>query len=169
MLLALVALVIAGSASAANRFPPPPPPQPTPVLFGANEWGAVSPKFHAGHDGNRVFYASSLKQARRWAAFTSIQYTPSTYDFKRYGVLAIFYKGDWAGFTPELQTVAESAGGDLYAKIALQYFCHFPMICPPPAHGPNPQPWGMYVLAVIDKQSLVRTPQSVWVTTSLGF
>ena len=139
-----------------------------PVSFRETEWGAVSPNFHPRRDGNRVFYAGSLKQARKGAfRFTSIglPYNPVDIDFRKYGVLGVFYKGHSAGFDPEAQSVEESAAGNLSAKITLE--CYNATYCAAPPRHPA-QPWGIYVLLVIDKRSLVAPIKTLSVTTAFG-
>ena len=68
------------------------------MTFWAREFGAVGPGFHPRKDRNRVFYAASLKQGHGWVSFTSIPHNPADYNFKKYSILAIFYKGHSAGF-----------------------------------------------------------------------
>jgi hypothetical protein len=158
LLLSTVTLLLAGGASAGPR-----PTVISQVQFTELEQGAVRPDFHARRDGNRVFYAGSLRQARRWVRFTRIPFNPV--DFKTYGLLAIFYEGDWAAYsTPEPQWIEESAAGDLSAKITLH--------CAPCGHPvPRlfPQPWGFYIVLLIDKGSLAAPPKTLTVTTALGF
>jgi hypothetical protein len=64
LLLAMAAL-LAGEGSAA--LPPPNADPHQPVSFWEKEWGDMSSNFHPRRDGNRVFYAGSLKQARKGA------------------------------------------------------------------------------------------------------
>lgn len=68
-----------------------------PVIFLSPELASVDPNFRPHPDRNRVYYAGSLKQARGWAKYTSIPYNlcPNNceYDFRKYGVFVIFYKG----------------------------------------------------------------------------
>jgi hypothetical protein len=138
------------------------------VSFWEKGWGVLSPNFHPRRDGNRVFYAGSLKQARKGAfRFTSIgvPYKPVDIDFKKYGVLGVFYKGHSAGFDPEAQSVEESAAGNLSAKITLE--CYNATYCAAPPRVPA-QPWGIYVLLVIDKRSLVAPIKTLSVTTAFG-
>jgi hypothetical protein len=171
LLLPIAGLLLAGGAAA---LPPPPPPFPPlpcrqePVSFCEKGWGVVGPNFHPRRDGNRVFYAGSLKQARKGAfRFTSIglPYNPVDFSFKKYGVLAVFYKGHSAGFDPEAQSVEESAAGDLSATIRLE--CYNAMFCATPPYDPS-HPWGIYVLLLIDKGSLLAPPKTLHVTTAFG-
>ena len=77
----MAALLTAGGSAA---LPPPNADPHQPVSFRETEWGAVSPNFHPRRDGSRVFYAGSLKQARKGAfRFTSIglPYNPVNIDF----------------------------------------------------------------------------------------
>jgi hypothetical protein len=164
VLLLAIATLLSAEGSAA--LPPPNPQQP--VSFRETEWGALPPNFHSRRDGNRVFYARSLKQARKGAfRFTSIglPYNPVDIDFKKYGVLGVFYKGHSAGFDPEAQSVEESAAGNLSAKITLE--CYNATYCAAPPRVPA-QPWGIYVLLVIDKRSLVAPVKTLSVTTAFG-
>jgi hypothetical protein len=159
LLLSTATLLLAGAASAG-----PPPTVVSQVRFTELEQGAVRPDFHARRYGNRVFYAGSLKQARRWVRFTRIPFNPV--DFKTYGLLAIFYEWEWwaAYATPEPQWVEESRAGDLSAKITLQCApCGYPA---PPLF---PQPWGIYIVLLIDKGSLAAPPKTLSVTTAFGF
>ena len=165
LLLAMAALLTAGGSAA---LPPPNADPHQPVSFWETEWGAVSPNFHPRRDGNRVFYAGSLKQARKGAfRFTSIglPYNSVDIDFKKYGVLGVFYKGHSAGFDPEAQSVEESAAGNLLAEITLE--CYNATYCAAPPRHPA-QPWGIYVLLVIDKRSLVAPIRTLSVTTAFG-
>jgi hypothetical protein len=175
LLLAIAALLLAGGAAALPPPPPPPPPplppwpncHQEPVSFCEKEWGAVPSNFHPRRDGNRVFYAATLKQARKGAfRFTSygLPYNPVDVDFKKSGLLAVFYKGHSAGFDPEAQSVEESAAGDLSATIALE--CYNATFCATPPYDPSA--WGIYVVLVIDKGSLVGPVKTLHVTTTFG-
>jgi hypothetical protein len=169
LLLAMAALLSAEGSAALPPPSPPPPPLPCrqePVSFCEQAWGVVGPNFHPRRDGNRVFYAGSLKQARRlgWARLLGIPYY-NPIDFKKYGVLAVFYKGHSAGFDPQAQSVEESAAGDLSATIRLE--CYNAMFCATPPYDPS-HPWGIYVLLLIDKGSLVAPVKTLSVTTALG-
>jgi hypothetical protein len=174
LLLPIAALLLAGGAAALPSPPPPSPPLPPlpcrqePVAFCEKEWGQLPSNFHPRRHGNRVFYATSLKQARQGAfRFTALglPYNPVDVSFKRYGVLGIFYKGHSAGFDPEAQSVEESATGQLSAKITLE--CYNATSCATPPNDPA-QPWGLYVLLVIDKRSLVAPVKTLSVTTAFG-
>ena len=132
-----------------------------PVTFWAKEGGEVDSSFHPRKDRNRVFYAASLKQDRGWMGFTSIPYNPGDYNFKKYSLLAVFYKGH-TGFSANVQSVQESAAGDLSATIAVD--CYNPSLCAAPPSEPSPS-WGIYVVIQIDKRSLVRPPKTLYVTT----
>jgi hypothetical protein len=137
-----------------------------PVTFFAKEWGDVASTFHPRKDRNRVFYAASLKQAKNWAWFTSIPYNPaSDYDFSKYSVLAVFYKGHSAGFEPIVESVQESAAGDLSAKITMG--CYNAAFCATPPPDPA-HPWGLYIVIKIDKRSLVTRPKTLHVTTAFA-
>src|SRR4051794_23711570 len=76
---------LAGIPGAALGIPPPPPP-----AYDEVGEGSVSPKFHPRRDGNRVFYAGSLKEARPWLPFTGVRLDGSF--FTGSGLLAIFYR-----------------------------------------------------------------------------
>ncbi|HEX6680870.1 MAG TPA: hypothetical protein VF063_09515 [Gaiellaceae bacterium] len=140
------------------------------VVFLSPELAAVSAKFHPRPDRNRVFYAGSLRQARGWAKFTSIPYNlcPDNceFDFRKYGVLVIFYKGQAArydgGFDPRIDYIEESAAGELSAKVTAA--CYAPS-CKEAQPDPSDQ-WGMYILVRIVKKSLLVPPKMVRVTTA---
>jgi hypothetical protein len=104
------------------------------------------------------------KGAFRFTAL-GLPYNPVDIDFKKYGVLGVFYKGHSAGFDPEAQSVEESAAGSLSAKITLE--CYNAAYCATPPYDPA-HPWGLYVLLVIDKRSLVASIKTLSVTTALG-
>jgi hypothetical protein len=165
LLLAISALLLTGGAAALSR-PTADPHQP--VSFWEREGGVVSSNFHPRRDGNRVFYAGSLKQARKGAfRFTALglPYNPVDFSFKKYGVLAVFYKGHSSGFEAEAQSVEESAAGNLSATITLE--CYNPTYCATPPYDPS-HPWGIYVLLLIDKRSLVAPVKTLSVTTAFG-
>lgn len=130
-----------------------------PVTFLAKEGGEVDSSFHPRRDRNRVFYAASLKYG--WMGFTSIPYNPGDYNFKKYSVLAVFYKGH-TGYSATVQSVQESAAGDLSATVAVD--CYNPSLCAAPPSEPAAS-WGIYVVIQIDKRSLVRPPKALYVTT----
>lgn len=138
-----------------------------PVVFWPPGIAVLDSNFHPHPDRNRVFYVGSRKQTRVWwAKYTSIAYDPA-YNFKKYGVLAIFYKGQAAGFEagfePKIESIEESAAGDLSAKITVA--CYNETSCggaqPDPSH-----PWGILILVRIVKQSLLVPPKTVHVTTA---
>jgi len=161
----MAALLSAAGAAALSR-PTADPHQP--VSFWEREWGVVSSNFHPRRDGNRVFYAGSLKQARKGAfRFTALglPYNPVDFSFKKYGVLGVFYKGHSAGFIAEAQSVEESAAGNLSATITLG--CYNATYCATPPYDPS-HPWGIYVLLLIDKRSLVAPVKTLSVTTAFG-
>ena len=87
-----------------------------PVVFLPPEIASLDSTFHSRRDANRVYYAATLKQTRGWARFTSIPYNlcpyNCEYDFRKYGVLVIFYKGQaagfGAGFEPKIEYIEES-------------------------------------------------------------
>jgi hypothetical protein len=90
LLLAILALLLTGGAAA---LPPPNADPHQPVSFWEREGGVVSSNFHPRRDGNRVFYAGSLKQARKGAfRFTALglPYNPVEFSFKKYGVQGVF-------------------------------------------------------------------------------
>ena len=150
LLLAMATLL---SVEGAAALTPPNADPHQPVSFWEKGSGTLPPNFQSRRDGNRVFYARSLKQARKGAfRFTSIglPYNPVDIDFKKYGVLGVFYKGHSAGFDPEAQSVEESAAGNLSATITLE--CYNATYCATPPRVPA-EPWGIYVLLVIDKRS----------------
>ena len=93
--------------------------------------------------------------------FTSIPYNPGDYNFKKYSLLAAFFKGH-RGFSANVQSVQESAAGNLSATIALD--CYNPSLCAAPPSEPSPSS-GIYVVIQIDKRSLVRPPKTLYVTT----
>jgi len=166
MLLLAIATLLSAEGSAA--LPPPNVDPQQPVSFRETEWGALPPNFHPRRDGNRVFYAGSLKQARKGAfRFTAlgVPYNPVDFSFKKYGVLGVFYKGHSAGFILEAQSVEESAAGNLSATITLE--CYNATYCATPPHDPS-HPWGIYVLVLIDKRSLIAPVKTLSVTTAFG-
>jgi hypothetical protein len=132
-----------------------------PVTFWAKEGGVVDSGFHPRKDRNRVFYAASLKQDRGWMSFTSIPNNPDDYNFKKYALFAVFYKGH-QGYSATVQSVQESPAGALSARVTVD--CYNPSLCaaPPPELADF---WGIYVVIQIDKRSLVRPPKTLYVTT----
>jgi hypothetical protein len=144
---------------------------PKPVVFLSPEIAPLAHNYHPGPDRNRVYYAGSLKQARGWAKFTSIPLNlcpyNCEYDFRKYGVFVIFYKGQAAGFEagfdPKIEFIEESAAGELSAKVDVP--CYGATSCA--GHQPDPShPWGMYILVRIVKRSLLVPPKTVHVPTS---
>jgi hypothetical protein len=139
-----------------------------PVVFWPPGIGVLESSFHPHRDRNHVFYVGSLKQARAvgLTKVTPIAYDPY-YNFKKYGVLAIFYKGQAAGFEagfePKIEFIEESAAGDLSAKVDIA--CYDAPSCgdaqPDPSH-----PWGILIDVLIVKQSLLVPPKTVHVTTA---
>ena len=131
------------------------------LVFHHVEAGAVEAndsRFQPRKDGNRVFYAATFRQARGWAGVTSIP-SDESYDFKKYAVLAVFYKGCTL-YGLDLNPVAsvqESVMGDLSATITLNPAAR--------AAPPDPELWGMYILTIIDKRSLDQRPKTLHVTT----
>ena len=142
-----------------------------PVAFLSPEIASLASTFHPRRDANRVYYGATLKQTRAWARFTSIPYNlcpyNCEYDFRKYGVLVIFYKGQaagfGAGFEPKIEYIEESPAGDLSAKVDIA--CYGASSCgnakPDPSH-----PWGIYILVRIVKRSLLVPPKTVHVITA---
>src|SRR5919201_494367 len=118
----LVALVSEGAAAMPLEADPY-----KPVAFWYPGIGMLASSFHPHRDWNHVFYVGSLKQARAvgLTKILPITYDPS-YNFKKYGELTIFYKGQaagfGAGFDPKIEYIEESSAGDLSAKIDI--FCY---------------------------------------------
>jgi len=158
LLLLVTAGLLAASAAAAG---PLSRKTDKPVTFLEKEGGSVNPDFHPRKDRNRVFYAASLKQDRGWMWNTSIPNNPGDYDFKRYSVFAVFYKGH-EGYTATVRSVQESPAGKLSATVAVD--CYNPSLCAAPPEPANS--WGIYVVIQIDKRSLVRPPKTLYVTTA---
>jgi hypothetical protein len=164
--LLLPAVVVALVAAAAGAKPLAAGPG-KPVVFFPPGIGVLDSGFHPDKDANRVFYIGSRKQTRVWwAKYTSITYDPE-YNFKKYGVLAIFYKGQAAGFEagfdPKIEYIEESAAGELSAKITLT--CYGATSCG--GHRADPShPWGIMILVLIVKRSLLVPPKTVQVTTA---
>jgi hypothetical protein len=157
LLLLMTAGLLAASAAAAE---PLGTKSEKPVTFWEKEGGEVDSGFHPRKDRNRVLYAASLKQDRGWMWVTSIPYNPGDYNFKKYSLLAVFYKGH-EGFSATVQSVQESPAGDLSATVTLD--CYNPSLCASP---PPDSFWGIYVVIQIDKRSLVRPPKTLYVTTA---
>ena len=143
-----------------------------PVVFLSPELASVDPNFRPHPDRNRVYYAGSLKQARGWAKYTSIPYNlcpyNCDYDFRKYGVFVIFYRGQAAriegGFDPSIDYIEESSAGELSAKVIAS--CYAPS-CKEAQADPSHHQWGMYILVRIVKKSLLVPPKTVRVTTAL--
>ena len=158
LLLLTTAGLLAASAAAAAPFGTK---ADKPVPFREWEGGVVDSGFHPRRDRNRVFYAASREQDRGWMSFTSIPNNPDDYDFKKYSVFAVFYKGH-QGYSATIQSAQESPAGKLSATVAVD--CYNPSFCaaPPPVLAAD---WGIYVLIKIDKRSLLRPPKTLYVTT----
>jgi hypothetical protein len=159
LLLLITAGVLAANAAAAE---PLGTRSDKPVTFLNREGGSVESSFHPRKDRNRVFYAASLKQDRGWMGFTSIPNNPGDYNFKKYSVFAVFYKGH-QGYSATVQSVQESPAGALSATVAVD--CYNASLCA----APTPELadfWGIYVVIQIDKRSLVRPPKALYVTTA---
>ena len=159
----LVTLVSEGAAAMPLEADPN-----KPVAFWSPGIGTLASSFHPHRDRNHVFYVGSLKQAR---AVGLTKVLPIAYDryynFKKYGVLVIFYKGQaagfGAGFEPKIEYIQESSAGDLSAKIDI--FCYDEPSCG--GHQPDPtHPWGILIDVLIVKQSLLVPPRTVHVTTA---
>jgi hypothetical protein len=93
-------------------------PRPYPGYSVVSE-GFVSAKFRSRRDGNRVFYAGSAKETRAWLPFTTPRYREP--DWKRYGLLAIFYRHTPGGY-PGIDFVG-ARGSTLFVDVALFPFC----------------------------------------------
>jgi hypothetical protein len=132
-----------------------------PVTFLEREGGLVNSDFHSRKDRNRVFYAASRKQDRGWMWVTSIPNNPGDYDFKKYSLFAVFYKGH-QGYSATVRSVQESPAGRLSATVAVD--CYNPALCAAPPELANF--WGIYVVIQIDKRSLIRPPKTLHVTTA---
>jgi len=158
LLLLVTAGLLAASAAAAG---PLSRKTDKPVTFLEKEGGEVDPGFRPRKDRNRVFYAASREQDRGWMSFTRIPNNPGDYDFKRYSVFAVFYKGH-EGYTATVRSVQESPAGKLSATVAVD--CYNPSLCAAPPEPANS--WGIYVVIQIDKRSLVRPPKTLYVTTA---
>ena len=159
----LVTLVSEGAAAMPLKADPN-----KPVACWSPGIGTLASSFHPHRDRNHVFYVGSRKQARAvgLTKILPIAYDPS-YNFKKYGVLAIFYKGQaagfGAGFEPKIEYIQESSAGDLSAKIDI--FCYDEPSCG--GHQPDPtHPWGILIDVLIVKQSLLVPPRTVHVTTA---
>jgi hypothetical protein len=138
-----------------------------PVAFWPPGIGTLDSSFHPHRDRNHVFYVGSRKQARAvgLTKILPIAYDPY-YNFKKYGLLVIFYKGQaagfGAGFEPKIEFIEESAAGDLSAKVDIA--CYNATSCG--GHQPDPShPWGILIEVLIVKQSLLAPPKTVHVTT----
>ena len=169
--LLLVAVVVALAAGAVGAAPID-AESDKPVVFSSPELAAVDPNFHPHPNKNRVYYAGSLKQALGWAKYTSIRNNLCPYncefDFRKYGVFVIFYKGQVdrieGGFDPSIDYIEESAARELSAKVIAA--CYAPS-CKEAQADPSDHQWGMYILVRIVKKSLLVPPKTVRVTTAL--
>ena len=64
---------------------------------------------------------------------TSIPNNPGDYDFKKYSVFAVFYKGH-QGYSATVGSVQESPAGKLSATVAVD--CYNPSLCAAPLRLP---------------------------------
>jgi hypothetical protein len=160
-----------GGGPSATTIPPP-------VYRGYSvvSEGLVSAKFRSRRDGNRVFYAGSAEQARPWLPFVTPRFREP--DFKRYGLLAIFYRHTPGG-NPGIDFLGVR-GSTLSVDVVLFPFCGgraapcpFSMwmvdgsaieMCG--QDGTCANPWGEYLLVEVDKAmlSLSSHPKRVIVT-----
>jgi hypothetical protein len=172
----IAATVIVVGASGIARASAPPFPQ-APAAFTQLAAGYVSAGFHPRHDGNRVFYAGSLAQAEPWLRFTG--QASQRFDFNRYGLLGIFFR-TVPRWMPVVDAVRSDLRGNLFAQIEIAP----PPPCPetpipctttfwPPSTAvsclrstrcPPRQPWGAFVLALVDKTTLLSSPARLFVT-----
>ena len=111
--------------------------------------GAVSPRFHARRDGNRVFYASSLAETKAWLPYAD---EIGPVNFKRYGLLAIFLHNHLK--SDVTVTGLRESGNALYIRLG-------PDACPVLWDPPE---WGVAVYAIIDKTTLPARPSHLYVT-----
>jgi hypothetical protein len=164
----LVPAVLVGLVGAGAGAMPVRADAEKPVVFWPPGIGVLDSSFHPHRDRNHVLYVGSLKQAR---AVGLTKVLPIAYDryynFKKYGVLVIFYKGQAAGFEagfdPKIEFIEESAAGDLSAKVDL--VCYNATSCG--GHEPDPShPWGILIEVLIVKQSLLVPPKTLHVTTA---
>jgi hypothetical protein len=160
------AVVVALVADAAGAKPLAADPS-KPVVFWPPAIGSLDSGFRPDKDKNRVFYVGSRKQTHVWwTKYTNIAYDPE-YNFKKYGVLAIFYKGQAAGFRagfdPKIDYIEESAAGELSAKVTIT--CYNATSCRGAQADPS-HPWGIMILVLIVKRSLLVPPKTVQVTTA---
>jgi hypothetical protein len=150
-----------GSAGGPSATTIPPPVYPG---YSVVSEGFVSAKFRSRRGGNRVFYASSPEQARPWLPFITPRFRET--DFKRYGLLAIFYRHTPGGY-PGIDFVGVR-GSTLFVDVVLFPFCGG-RVAPCPfsmwmidgsaitirAHdGTFSNPWGEYLLVEVDKAML---------------
>jgi len=174
VLVAVMAVIVASAPWGAHADPGPPPPYSPgyilatqPVSFRPAGGGFVSAKFHARKEGNRVFYAGSLKDTRRWLPFTGLSF--AHLDFSRSGLLAIFSQPAVGGLGPlEVTTIEASTGSPstLFIHAQFQWPCGVPYApCPMPPI-PRPEPWGRFTIVVIDKTTLIAPPERLYVTES---
>jgi hypothetical protein len=151
------------------------------VAFTLSAEGFVSPKFHPRRQGNRVLYASSLKQAHRWLRFTRYYWTTSNFsrlNYRRHALLAILFK-ESPGMRPGVASITER---DRTLRVRLNLY----PLCPPfPYAGSCPaslwsggesstcwpdgtcgEAWGLFVILRLDKQTLTAPPKRINVTES---
>ncbi len=159
-------------------------------MFHELSTGLVSPKFHARRDGNRVFYATSTKEMRRWLPATGAQ-VPASF-FKRYALLAIFYRTS-PGARPDVTSIGVSppvgntgppgTRSTLVVGVTLYPLC--PALpggtiiatCPfsiwsggeisTCMHGTCSPAWGVYLLEAVDKSLVPTQLDRVVVTESV--
>jgi hypothetical protein len=149
-----------GSAGGPSATTIPSPPYPGYTIVSE---GFVSPKFRSRRDGNRVFYAGSARQARPWLPFITPSFREP--DFKRYGLLAIFYRHTPGG-SPGIDWVGVR-DSTLFVDIVLFPFCWGAAHCPfsmwmvdgssmtiRANDGTLTNPWGEYLLVEVDKAVL---------------
>jgi hypothetical protein len=174
----IAAAVIALVVPAAAQPVPPPPLQ----LFHVLREGLVPSNFHARRDGNRVFYATSAKEARRWLPFTGA-HLPASF-FKQYALLAIFYRPS-PGAIPTVSSVrvspppANNGAPGTHRSSTLVAGVTLSPVCPGAAaggavpscrasiwgsgtfttcsHGSCSPVWGVYLLEAIDKSPVGPT------------
>lgn len=161
----LVVLAVGAAPSAPIAVPPPPPP-----IFHHLTEGFVSSKFHPRRNGNRVFYAGSLKASRPWLPFavTSVHF-PASY-FKQEGLLAIFYRELPRG-RPIVDGVEYSASDRTAIDVHVTISPVCGDICLPSIWDPSARQegagWGRFVLVAIDKSFLPAAPKQILVTESV--
>jgi len=161
LLLAISALLLTGALLHCRvRLPTP----TSRCRSGRGSWGVVS-SFPPPPRRNRVFYAGSLKQARKGAfRFNRPRppYNPVD-SASKYGVLGVFYKAT-RRIRGEAQSVEESAAGNLTATITLGATTRRTVRYPPY----DPRTLGHSPSLLIDKRSLVAPVKTLSVTTAFG-